>query len=74
MVNNNKGALQALWLMTGVVLIQFILGALTVLTERAPYIASFHVVNGAALLGVCTLLVLRSAPKKLTDWNREANS
>ena len=74
MVDNNKGALQALWLMTGIVLIQFILGALTVLTERAPYIASFHVVNGAALLGVCTLLVLRSAPKKLTDWNRAANS
>ena len=74
MVNNNKGALQALWMITAIVLIQFILGALTVLTERAPYIASFHVVNGAALLGICTLLLLRSAPKKLTDWNRAANS
>ena len=73
-LNKNKGVQQALWLMTGIVLIQFTLGAITVLTVRAPYIASFHVVTGAALLGVCTLLIMRSAPKKLTDWNRATNS
>tara|TARA_Y100000590_G_scaffold307490_1_gene347168 strand:+ start:1987 stop:2985 length:999 start_codon:yes stop_codon:yes gene_type:complete len=73
-VNKNKGVQQALWLLTGIVLIQFTLGAITVLTVRAPYIASFHVVTGAALLGVCTLLIMRSAPKKLTDWNRATNS
>ena len=73
-LNKNKGIQQALWLMTGIVLIQFTLGAITVLSVRAPYIASFHVVTGAALLGVCTLLIMRSAPKRLTDWDRATNS
>ncbi len=52
-------------LILGVVSVQFLLGAFTVLTDRAPYIASFHVVTGAALLGLCTLMVLRVFPLNL---------
>ncbi len=48
----------------GLVLVQFTLGAFTIWTERAPYIASYHVVTGAALLGGCTLLALRVFPLK----------
>jgi heme A synthase len=47
---------------------QVSLGVLTVLTERAPYIASFHVVNGAALLGLSILLVLRAHPIEFSKW------
>ena len=49
-------------------IVQVALGVITVVTVKEPYIASFHVVNGALLLGLCTLLVLKSAPKKLHDW------
>ena len=48
------------------VLVQVSLGVITVLTERSPYITSFHVLNGAILLGLCTLLVLRTLPKNIT--------
>lgn len=48
-----------------VVTIQVSLGAFTVLSDRAPYIASFHVVTGAALLGLSTLMVLRLFPLNL---------
>jgi cytochrome c oxidase assembly protein subunit 15 len=51
-----------------IVIFQFTLGAVTVLTERSPYIASFHVVNGAALLGLCTLFALRTNSKNWADW------
>jgi len=46
-------------LILSVVISQVVLGVVTVLSDRAPYIASFHVVTGAALLGLCTLMVLR---------------
>ncbi|MEE8437019.1 MAG: COX15/CtaA family protein, partial [Candidatus Neomarinimicrobiota bacterium] len=54
-------------LILGVVIVQFSLGAITILTERAPLIASFHVVTGAALLGLCTLMVLRVFPLNLKN-------
>lgn len=50
------------------VVIQFSLGALTVLSVRAPYIASFHVVTGAALLGLCTLFLLKVNSLQLNGW------
>tara|TARA_B110000438_G_scaffold24346_1_gene22541 strand:- start:2241 stop:3227 length:987 start_codon:yes stop_codon:yes gene_type:complete len=56
------------WLIILVLIIQVFLGALTVLTERAPYVASFHVVNGAALLGLSILLVLRAHPIEFSKW------
>ena len=61
---------KTLWWIVGIVLIQFTLGIATVLSERLPYIASFHVVIGAALLGICTLFILRCHPVQWTDWNR----
>ena len=57
-----------LWLMVIIVIIQITLGVATVLSERAPYIASFHVVTGAVLLGLCTLFILRINPVKWVDW------
>jgi len=57
-----------LWLMVIIVIIQITLGVATVLSERSPYIASFHVVTGAVLLGLCTLFILRINPVKWVDW------
>ncbi|MEA1882458.1 MAG: COX15/CtaA family protein [Candidatus Marinimicrobia bacterium] len=51
-----------------IVTLQFTLGTATVLTERSPYIASFHVVTGAALLGACSLFILRTHPVKWSEW------
>jgi cytochrome c oxidase assembly protein subunit 15 len=50
------------YLLVAVVLLQFSLGALTVWTHKAPNITSLHVVTGAGLLGVATLLSLRALP------------
>ena len=62
---------KTLWWIVGIVLIQFSLGVATVLSERLPYIASFHVVVGAALLGTCSLFIFRCHPVKGADWNRK---
>ena len=51
-----------------ILLIQLSLGILTVLSERSPYISSFHVLTGAALLGLSLLFVLRTYPIKFRDW------
>ena len=51
-----------------ILLIQLTLGIFTVLSERLPYIASFHVVTGALLLGFSFLFMLRTHPTKLRDW------
>ena len=59
---------KTLWLMVIIVIVQVTLGAATVLSERSPYIASFHVVTGALLLGSCTLFILRTNPVKWMDW------
>jgi len=53
---------RATYLLVIGVIIQFSLGALTVWTHKAPNITSLHVVTGAALLGVATLLALRALP------------
>ncbi|MBI5092095.1 MAG: COX15/CtaA family protein [Candidatus Hydrogenedentes bacterium] len=54
--------LRTVYLQLGGVLAQFSLGALTVWTHKAPNITSLHVVTGAGLLGVATLLSLRALP------------
>ena len=64
----NKLVFAAMVYIIGIVILQFSLGAITVLSERSPYIASFHVVTGAALLGACTLFILRTHPMKWMDW------
>lgn len=64
---NQLGQFTLISIMT-ILVIQFSLGALTVLSIRAPYIASFHVVTGAALLGLCTLFLLKVNSLKLNEW------
>ena len=51
-----------------IVIFQFSLGVFTVLSARSPYIASFHVVTGAALLGLCTLFLLKVNSLKWSQW------
>lgn len=46
------------------VLSQLLLGIFTLWSERQLYITSLHVVTGAALLGLCVILTLRSAALK----------
>ncbi len=48
-----------LYLLDILVVVQIVLGALTIWTVKGPYITSFHVLNGAAVMGVCFLLLLR---------------
>ena len=67
-INTSNVLKKSMWLILFIVIFQFTLGSLTVLTERAPYIASFHVVNGAALLGASILFVLRVQPLKYSKW------
>lgn len=48
-----------------VIFAQIFLGIMTVISLRVPEIASLHVVTGATLLALCTLLLLRAAPARL---------
>jgi heme a synthase len=47
-------------MLAGLVAVQFTLGALTVLSQRNPWINSFHVVGGALVLTTSLVLTLRS--------------
>jgi len=47
-------------------IIQITLGAFTIWSVKEPFITSIHVVNGAVILGVSTLLILRVSPVKLS--------
>ncbi len=67
-INEGQLGRSTLLSIIAILMIQFSLGALTVLTVRAPYIASFHVVTGAALLGLCTLLLLKVNSLKMIEW------
>ena len=48
--------------MTICLLVQLVLGASTIWTQKVPIIASLHVAVGAALLGLSTLAVLGAFP------------
>ena len=67
-IQKDKLVRNTFWWIGGIVITQFTLGVVTVLTERSPYIASYHVVTGAALLGICTLLSFRINSKKWNEW------
>ena len=45
-------------------IIQISLGAITIWTLKNPLITSMHVLNGAMLLGVGTLIILHVLPLK----------
>ena len=65
-----KNISKSIWMIMLTVLVQVSLGVFTVLTERSPYITSLHVLNGAILLGLCTLLVLRTLPKNMMIFSK----
>lgn len=52
------------------VALQLCLGALTVWTMKSPLVTSIHVVGGAAILGMSTLLVLRTHGLSLRKTER----
>jgi len=66
----NRSVLQTLFYINVMVILQIILGVLTVLTEKAPQLTSVHVVTGAAILGLSVLLYLRVAPLSLDKISR----
>ncbi len=49
------------------VIFQVTLGAVTIWTVKHPYITSAHVVTGAGVLGLSTLLALRAWPVTVTE-------
>ena len=69
MVKKNSTESKALMMLTVILAIQISLGIATVMTERLPYVASFHVVTGAALLGCCSLFIMITQSNKLKDFN-----
>ena len=69
MVKKNSTESKALMVLVTVLAIQISLGIATILTERLPYIASFLVVSGAALLGCCSLFIMITQSNKLKDFN-----
>jgi heme a synthase len=56
------------------VLVQITLGAFTVWSQVTPIIATFHVVTGAALLGLAALLALRVLPVRPSVTVQETNA
>lgn len=53
------------------VILQLCLGALTVLTQKAPRLTSLHVMTGASILGMSVLLVLRVGPLSIVDLKQQ---
>ena len=68
-VKKNSTEAKALMVISIILTVQISLGAATVITERLPFVASFHVVTGAALLGCCALIVMMTQSNKLKDFN-----
>lgn len=62
---HNPRILRGAYTLLGLVIVQFTLGVITVLSLKEPTITSLHVVVGAATLGVSALLCLRSLPLSL---------
>jgi cytochrome c oxidase assembly protein subunit 15 len=60
--------------LSGLIWLQIVLGIITVLSHRVPLITSFHVVTGAATLGVCWLLALRTWPVRIWDESTDAQA
>ena len=69
MLEKNTIESKILILLSVLLLIQIILGATTVITEKLPFVASFHVVTGAALLGCCALFVMVTQSNKIKEFD-----
>lgn len=50
--------------LTPIVMLQIALGIMAVLSIKDPYITSYHVIGGAALLGMMVMLVMRVYPTR----------
>lgn len=68
-VKKNSIESKALIIISIILTIQISLGVATVISEKLPYVASFHVVTGAALLGCCSLFVMITQSNKMKDFN-----
>ena len=58
----NKKLVYSILILDNFILLQILLGILTILSWKDPWITSLHVVNGAAVLGSSVLCVLRICP------------
>ena len=63
---SNERIYQLAGFLITLIIIQITLGAFTIWSVKEPFITSIHVVNGAVILGVSTLLILRVSPVKLS--------
>ena len=63
---SNERLYRSIGFLITLLIIQIILGAFTIWSIKEPFITSIHVVNGAVILGVSTLLILRVSPVKLS--------
>ena len=68
-VKKNSIESKTLIIISIILTIQISLGIATVISEKLPYVASFHVVTGAALLGCCSLFVMITQSNKMKDFN-----
>lgn len=66
----NRQVMSLIYLFDTAIVIQFLLGILTVLTQKSPILTSFHVMMGAAVLGLSVLLFLRMAPLSYEETKR----
>ena len=58
----------SIWYILFAILFQIVLGAATVISEKHEIITSLHVLNGAFLLGLTVLLILRISPANFNQW------
>jgi cytochrome c oxidase assembly protein subunit 15 len=65
-LSGNRRMRRTVLALDGGLVLQILLGAATIWTGKAPLITSFHVVTGALLLGLSTLIILRAYPVKLS--------
>ena len=63
---SNERLYRSIGFLITLLIIQIILGAFTIWSIKEPFITSIHDVNGAVILGVSTLLILRVSPVKLS--------
>lgn len=58
----NQRLVHTILILDNLILLQIVLGILTVLTVKSPWVTSIHVVNGAAILGSSVIFLLRLFP------------
>lgn len=62
---SNRKLVYSILVLDNFIVLQILLGALTVLSWKEPFVASLHVVNGAIVLGSSLLFILRVCPVNL---------